>query len=151
MIIEKLLENYELYKNELEADLYLLQRMLQQHMPEPSGDTMELGRILKHLKGCADFVNDAAVDHRLHHAEMRFRQLSYLDWFIRSRASEEQEVIKALWLDRLSLSEAADRLYVSKSSMYRKKQEVLSALEAALSSDRTAQTLWNEMEQTETI
>jgi hypothetical protein len=37
MVIEKLLENYELYKNELEADLYLLQTMLQQDMPEPSG------------------------------------------------------------------------------------------------------------------
>jgi hypothetical protein len=87
MIIETMLENYELYKNELEADLYLLQTMLQQHMPEPSGDTIELGRVLKHLKGCADFVNDAAVDHRLRHAEMRFRQLSYLDWLIRSRAN----------------------------------------------------------------
>jgi predicted DNA-binding protein YlxM (UPF0122 family) len=151
MIIETMLENYELYKNELEADLYLLKTMLQQHMPESSGDMIELGRVLKRLKSCADFINDAAVDHRLKHAELRFRQLSYLDWLVRSRASEEQEVIKALWLDRLSLSEAADRFYVSKSSMYRKKREVLSALEAVFSSDRTAQALWNDMEQTETI
>lgn len=144
--MEQLLNNYERYHNELEADLYLLQMMLQQDRPEPSGNTIELGVILNYLKGCADFVHDEVIDLRLNHAELRFRQLSYLDWMIKSRPQEEQEVIQALWFEKLSLAEAADKFYISKTSMHRRKQEILSSLEAFYQSNKTMQELWNEME-----
>lgn len=144
MKIEKLLENYELYKNELEADLYLLQMMLQQNMPDASGDTVELGKVLKHLKGCADFVNDAAVDNRLQHAEMRFRQLSYLEWLIKSLPNQEREILSRLILIGESWENVTDRLYISRATLYRLKQKATESLEQKVKQDPAYEDLFQD-------
>jgi DNA-directed RNA polymerase specialized sigma subunit len=144
MKIEKLLENYELYKNELEADLYLLQMMLQQNMPDASGDTVELGKVLKHLKGCADFVNDAAVDNRLQHAEMRFRQLSYLEWLIKSLPNQEREILSSLILIGESWENVTDRLYISRATLYRLKQKATESLEQKVKQDPAYEDLFQD-------
>ncbi len=150
MTIEQMLDNYERYHNELEADLYFLKLMLEVDMKEVEGSTAELGQTLKFLKGCADFVHNEAVDRRLAHAELRFKQLSVLDWLIRSCSQDDQKIIQGLWIDGLSLSEAAERFYISKTSMFRRKQEVLSSLEAAARSSKDVQELWNEVEKSGT-
>ena len=146
MTIEQMLDNYERYHNELEADLYFLKLMLEVDLEDTERTTSELGQALKFLKGCADFVNNETVDRRLAHAEHSFKQLTTLDWLIRSCPQSDQEVIQTLWLDKLSLSEAAERLYISRTSMFRRKQEVLSSLEAAARSSKDVQELWNEVE-----
>jgi predicted DNA-binding protein YlxM (UPF0122 family) len=150
MTIEQILDNYERYHNELEADLYFLHLMLEVDLKEVEGSTAELGQILKFFKGCADFVNNEAVDRRLAHAELRFKQLSVLDWLIRSCSQDDQQIIQALWIDRLSLSEAAERFYISKTSMFRRKQEVLSSLETVMRSSKDVQELWNDVKESGT-
>jgi hypothetical protein len=150
MTIEQIFDDYERYHNELEADLYFLHLMLEVDLKEVEGSTAELGQILKFLKGCADFVNNEAVDRRLSHAERRFKQLSVLDWLIRSCSQYDQKIIQALWIDRLSLSEAAERFYISKTSMFRKKQEVLSFLETIAQSSKDVQELWNDVKESGT-
>lgn len=150
MKIEQILDNYELYRNELEADLYLLQQMLSLDAKEHEGSTTELGQTLRFIKGCTDFISDSRIEQRLEHAELRFKQLSTLDWLIKSRSKEEQEIINALWIDGLSLANAAERFYISKSTMFRKKQNLLDSLESVLQDNLSFRELWNETEQSGT-
>lgn len=146
-MIEKMLNNYERFQNELEADLDLLQRMLEQDMPDLSpGDTAALGKRLKQLKACADFVQNEEIDRRVEHAELRFRQLSYLDWMIKSRPQYEQEMIQTLWLEKLSVTQAAERLFISRSAVYRRKQKVLVGLDALIKENDWLLGLWDELE-----
>lgn len=145
-MIEKILNNYERFQNELEADLDLLQRMLEQDMPDPSGDTAALGKKLKQLKACADFVQNEQVDRRVEHAELRLRQLSYLDWMIKSRPQNERDIIQALWIEKLSVTQAAERLFISRSAIYRRKQKVLAGMEALVKENDWLLGLWDELE-----
>ena len=77
--IESILNNYELYRNELEADLCLLQNMLGLDAKEPGETIAELGQMLRFIKGCTDFMYDVRVEQRLEHAELRFKQIS-ISW-----------------------------------------------------------------------
>jgi hypothetical protein len=48
--IKDILNNYDTYLNELQADLCLLRGMLQQDMGEPGASLTELSFMLKHLR-----------------------------------------------------------------------------------------------------
>jgi DNA-directed RNA polymerase specialized sigma subunit len=141
--IESILNNYELYRNELEADLCLLQNMLGLDAKEPGETIAELGQMLRFIKGCTDFMYDVRVEQRLEHAELRFKQISMLDWLIRSRTMEEQKIINALYVEGLSLAKAAERFYISKSTMFRRKQNLLSSLEIDIQHHEVFEELWN--------
>ncbi len=133
--MEQLLDNYERFHNELEADLYLLQMMLQLDRQEPLGDTIELGAVLKYLRGCADFVNDETIDMRLEHAELRFRQLSYLDWMIKSLPIQEREIINGFICYDENWEDVARRLYISRATYYRLRQKAIATLEQKVERD----------------
>ena len=48
--IKDVLNNYDTYLNELQADLCLLRSMLQQHMGDPGASLTELSFMVKHLR-----------------------------------------------------------------------------------------------------
>lgn len=128
--IQELFENNERYRGELEADICMLRDMLEQEMPEPDGALSELGQMLKHLQGCADFVNSEQVDFRLEHAYLRFRQLSFLEWAIKSRPKRQRMILQQLYVEKKSWQELERELHISQMTISRDRNKAFKDLEA---------------------
>lgn len=132
MRINELLSNYENYHNELEADLCLLQGMLQQDMPEPGGSLPELSFMLKKLSCCAEFTNNAIVDLRLQHAKLRMRQLSIAEWAINSRPERQRLILQGLYLEGKSWQELQLELHISQTTIARERNKALKDIQKEL-------------------
>ena len=132
MKIQEQFENYERYRGELEADLCMLADILHVEMPEPDGNTNVLGRMLRKIEASVDFVADDRIEKRLEHAKMRFKQLTLLEWAIRSRPRRQQEILYGLYVERLSWQELMDELHVSQMTISRDRKQAFTDLEKVL-------------------
>lgn len=130
--IKDILNNYDTYLNELQADLCLLRGMLQQDMGEPGASLTELSFMLKHLRCCSEFTNDAVIDMRLEHAELRLRQLSLAEWAIHSRQERQRLILQGLYVEGKSWQELQDELHVSQTTISRERNKALASIQNEL-------------------
>lgn len=132
MTIQERFEAYEMYRGELEADLCMLADVLHLDRVEPDGNINELGQMLKRIEASVDFTASESIEKRLEHARMRFKQLTLLEWAIRSRPKRQQEILRGLYVERLSWRELVDTLHISPMTVSRDRAQAFSDLKDVL-------------------
>jgi DNA-directed RNA polymerase specialized sigma subunit len=88
--------------------------------------------MLKHLRCCSEFTNDAVIDMRLEHAELRLRQLSLAEWAIHSRQERQRLILQGLYVEGKSWQELQDELHVSQTTISRERNKALALIQNEL-------------------